>query len=81
MAPSAVRKLAVILCGYEFIPHAVSYHGGGHRFWHAVPVCCYLMDTERGFVVVEGGLDEQKLRDAESRSKYFPQNPGYPTPW
>jgi N-acyl homoserine lactone hydrolase len=80
MAPSAVRKLAVILCGYEFIPHAVSYHGGGHRFWHAVPVCCYLMDTERGFVVVEGGLDEQKLRDAESRSKYFPQNPGYPTP-
>ncbi|MTB50143.1 N-acyl homoserine lactonase family protein [Lewinella sp. W8] len=77
---SSVRRLAVLLCGYEFIPHSVSYHGGGQRFWHAVPVCCYLMDTEMGYVVVEGGLDERKLRDAGARQRYFPQRPGYPTP-
>lgn len=80
MSTSHVRRLAVLLCGYEFIPHAVSYDGGGHRFWHAVPVCSYLLDTEAGFVVIEGGLDERKLRDPEASAVYFSQRPGYPTP-
>lgn len=80
MISSQVNRLAIILCGYEFIPHSVSYHGGGDRFWHAVPVCAYLLDTEEGFVVVEGGLDERKLRDPDKRKRYFPQPDGFPTP-
>lgn len=77
---SIINRLAVILCGYEFIPHSVSYDGGGDRFWHAVPVCAYLIDTDEGYIIVEGGLDERKLRNPDLRQRYFPQRAGYPTP-
>ena len=80
MSTSIVNRLSVILAGFEFIPLSVSYHGGGDLHWHAVPVCVYLLDTDLGPILIEGGLDERKLRDPKLRAKYFPQRDGFPTP-
>ena len=77
---SIVHRLAVILTGYEFIPLEVSYYGAGNLHWHAVPVCTYLLDTEAGYVLVDAGVDENKLRDPRLRERFFPQPEGYPTP-
>lgn len=75
-----VHRLAILLTGYEFIPLEVSYFGAGQRHWHAVPVCVYLLDTDAGYMLVDAGLDENKLRDPLHRETYFPNPAGYPTP-
>jgi glyoxylase-like metal-dependent hydrolase (beta-lactamase superfamily II) len=77
---SIVHRMAVLLVGYEFIPLEVSYYGAGDQHWHAVPVCTYLLDTEAGYILVDAGVDEAKVRDPRLRARYFPQPAGYPTP-
>ncbi|MEL6357861.1 MAG: N-acyl homoserine lactonase family protein, partial [Bacteroidota bacterium] len=80
MTSSVVNRIAVVLCGYEFIPLSVSYHGAGNRFWHAVPVCTYLLDTDEGYMLIDAGLDEQKLRNETCLNRYFPRPGGHPAP-
>ncbi|MBB95172.1 MAG: MBL fold metallo-hydrolase [Rhodobacteraceae bacterium] len=62
-APTSVRRLYVMLCGYEIIPYAISLRGADPRLVIAVPITAYLMDTDAGWVLFDTGLDEANLRD------------------
>ncbi len=65
MSPPAshVRRLFVLLCGFEVIPRSVSVRGADPSVVIAVPITAYLLDTEEGWVLFDAGLDEGNLRD------------------
>jgi len=60
---TAVRRLFVLLCGFEIIPKTVSTRDIGARFIISVPITAYLLDTVEGWVLFDTGLDEGNLRD------------------
>jgi N-acyl homoserine lactone hydrolase len=60
---TAVRRLFVLLCGFEIIPKTVSTRDIGARFIISVPITAYLLDTTEGWVMFDTGLDEANLRD------------------
>lgn len=60
---TAVRRLYVLLCGFEIIPKTVSTRDIGARFIISVPITAYLLDTAEGWVLFDAGLDEANLRD------------------
>lgn len=60
---TVVRRLYVLLCGFEIIPKTVSTRDIGGRFIISVPITAYLLDTSAGWVLFDAGLDEANLRD------------------
>lgn len=60
---TVVRRLYVLLCGFEIIPKTVSTRDIGARFIISVPITAYLLDTSAGWVLFDAGLDEANLRD------------------
>lgn len=58
-----VRRLYILLCGYEFIRKSGCVRGERPNIVLAVPICCYLAETRRGFVMVDTGLDSRRLAD------------------
>lgn len=62
-AASAIRRLYVLLCGFEILPKTVSTRGRGGRFILSEPVCAYLLDTEQGWVLLDAGLNPANGRD------------------
>jgi N-acyl homoserine lactone hydrolase len=59
-----VRRLFVLLCGFEILPKTISTRDRGRRFILSEPVCAYLLDTARGWVLLDTGLDPANGRDA-----------------
>lgn len=79
MAETEIRKLYILLCGYEIIRKSGCIRGGEPNVILAVPVCCYLMETARGFVLYDTGLDSSCLADpAAARARYV--NATFPSP-
>ncbi|ROT97702.1 N-acyl homoserine lactonase family protein [Histidinibacterium lentulum] len=76
---TAVRRLYVLLCGFEIIPRTVSVRGSDPRIIHAVPITAYLMDTDHGWVLFDAGLDEANLRDPARLKSHF-LDPGWDPP-
>lgn len=68
---SQVQRLFVLLCGYEVLPKAISTLGGGDRFVLAEPVCAYLLDTQRGWVLLDTGIDPAYANDPVLRDRHF----------
>jgi N-acyl homoserine lactone hydrolase len=66
-----VRRLFVLLCGYEVLPKTVSTRGRGARFILSEPVCAYLLDTTRGWVLLDAGLNPDNLEDPVRREQCF----------
>lgn len=64
MKDSSVRRLFVILCGFEILPKSISVRGAGSRFILSEPVCAYLLDTAAGWVLLDAGLNPDNGRDA-----------------
>ena len=62
---TAVRRLYVLLCGFEILPKAVSTRGLGSRFILSEPVCAYLLDTAQGWILLDTGLNPANGRNAE----------------
>jgi len=58
-----IRRLHVLLCGYEIIPKTVSTRDRGHGFFLAEPICAYLIQTGSGWVLFDTGLDPAGVRD------------------
>jgi N-acyl homoserine lactone hydrolase len=75
---TSVRRLYVLLCGYEFLPKSVSTRGRGERFILAEPICTYLLDTAEGYVLIDCGLNLAVLRDAASAAADYGRHV-YPT--
>ena len=70
---TSVKRLFVLLCGFEIIPKTVSPHNIGARFIISVPISAYLLDTDNGWVLFDTGLDEENLRErARSEALYLP---------
>lgn len=68
---TAVRRLFVLLCGFEILPKTVSTRGLGARFILSEPVCAYLLDTDEGWVLLDAGLDPANGReDARMDAKF-----------
>jgi N-acyl homoserine lactone hydrolase len=70
---SHVRRLYILLCGFEILPKTVSTRGRGARFILSEPVCAYLLDTAAGWVLLDAGLSPANSRDPERVSARFLQ--------
>lgn len=74
-----IRKLYILLCGYEIIRKSGCIRNEQPNIVLAVPICCYLMETSTGFVMFDTGLDSRLLADvAASRSRFV--NDKFPAP-
>jgi N-acyl homoserine lactone hydrolase len=69
--PTCVRRLYVLLCGFEILPKTVSTRGRGSRFILSEPVCAYLLDTSTGWVLLDGGMNPANGRDPARRQAQF----------
>jgi len=69
--PTAIRRLFVLLCGFEILPKSVSTRGRGDRFILSEPVCAYLLDTEQGWVLLDAGLNPDYVDDDALRFAKF----------
>ncbi len=69
-----VRRLHVLLCGYEVLPKSVSTRDRGARFVLAEPVCAYLLDTAHGWVLLDTGVDPGYANDPALRQDHFLAN-------
>jgi N-acyl homoserine lactone hydrolase len=71
---TSVKRLYVLLCGFEILPKTVSTRNRGSRFILSEPVCAYLLDTERGWVLLDAGLNPANGRDrARMESRFWSQ--------
>mgnify|MGYP003407253843 CR=1 FL=1 len=69
--PTCVRRLFVLLCGFEILPKSVSTRDLGHRFILSEPVCSYLLDTDTGWVLLDTGINPANARDPDRMRDKF----------
>jgi N-acyl homoserine lactone hydrolase len=74
-----VAKLYILLCGYEIIRRSACIRGEQPNIILAVPVCCYLMETKRGYVMFDTGLNSAPLADIARSTARF-RNAAFPAP-
>jgi N-acyl homoserine lactone hydrolase len=77
---TAVKRMFVLLCGYEILPMTVSLRGADPKFIVSVPICTYLLDTTEGWVLLDAGLDSYHLTDPGQIAKYFSPGGWFPPP-
>jgi len=68
---TSIRRLFVLLCGFEILPKTVSTRGRGQRFILSEPVCTYLLDTTSGWVLLDAGLNADNARDPARMQEKF----------
>jgi N-acyl homoserine lactone hydrolase len=69
---TTIRRLYVLLCGFEIIPKTISTRDLGGRFILSEPICAYLLDTTTGWVLLDCGVNPRNLREpARLRSHYL----------
>lgn len=66
-----IRKLYILLCGYEVIRKSGCLRDAPRNILMAVPICCYLMETARGWVLFDTGLNSARLRDPAEAARLF----------
>lgn len=78
-ATTDVRRLWILLCGYEIIRRSGCLRGAPRRLVLAVPICAYLIETAHGFVLFDTGLDATPLGDPARAARFvddvFPAPP------
>jgi N-acyl homoserine lactone hydrolase len=71
-AATQIRRLFVLLCGFEILPKSISTRDRGRRFILSEPVCAYLLDTAGGWVLLDAGLNPSNARDpARMQDKFL----------
>lgn len=68
-----IKRLFVLLCGYEILPKSISIMGANNRFLLSEPICAYLLDTRHGWVLLDAGMDPRHVHDPARRQAYFDQ--------
>lgn len=68
---TSVKRLYVLLCGFEILPKTVSTRDLGGRFILSEPVCAYLLDTAEGWVLLDAGLNPANGRDRARMDRLF----------
>ncbi|CAF1091330.1 unnamed protein product [Adineta steineri] len=77
---SSVRRLYVLLCGFEIIPKTVSTRNLGANIIMSEPITAFLLDTTDGWILVDCGIDEAKIDDPILVQKYFLDRGWKPAP-
>lgn len=75
---TSVRRLFVLLCGYEFLPKSISTRDLGHNFIMSEPICAYLADTDRGWILLDAGFDPANVQDLATMDRHFFSKGIYP---
>ena len=70
-AATSIRRLYVLLCGFEILPKSLSTRNRGRRFILSEPVCAYLLDTKHGWVLLDAGLNPANARDSVRMQERF----------
>jgi N-acyl homoserine lactone hydrolase len=70
---TTVKRLYVLLCGFEVLPKTISTRDRGARFMLSEPVCAYLLDTAGGWILLDAGLNPDNLEDPARREACFSQ--------
>ena len=60
-----------MLCGYEILPRTVCTRGSGAEFVMSLPISAYLIETTKGFIVFDCGINADVLRDPALRHRYY----------
>ena len=68
---TSIRRLFVLLCGFEILPKTVSTRDRGARFILSEPVCAYLLDTEAGWMLLDAGLNPDNGRNPQRMQEKF----------
>jgi N-acyl homoserine lactone hydrolase len=68
---TSIRRVFVLLCGFEILPKSISTRDLGSRFILSEPVCAYLLDTEAGWVLLDCGLNPANGRDLARMHEKF----------
>jgi len=68
---TSVRRMYVLLVGYEILPKSISTKNIGSRFIIASPICCYLLDTASGWILLDTGFDPKYATDPKLADQYF----------
>ncbi|GAB7551471.1 N-acyl homoserine lactonase family protein [Novosphingobium sp. 11B] len=66
-----IKRLFVLLCGFEILPKTISTRDLGSRFILSEPVCAYLLDTASGWVLLDAGLNPDNIDDPVRREACF----------
>lgn len=66
-----IKRLFVLLCGFEILPKTISTRDRGGRFMLSEPVCVYLLDTTSGWVLLDAGLNPDNIDDPARREDCF----------
>ncbi|CAF2563112.1 unnamed protein product [Rotaria sp. Silwood2] len=68
---TSVRRLYVLLCGFEILPKTVSTRNLGANIIMSEPISAYLLDTTEGWILVDSGIDETRIDNPILAKKYF----------
>ncbi|CAF3373117.1 unnamed protein product [Rotaria sp. Silwood1] len=76
---TSVRRLYVLLCGFEILPKTVSTRNLGAHIIMSEPISAYLLDTTEGWILVDSGIDEtpHRLSTIERCDKIFVIHKGH----
>src|SRR5882757_2808504 len=66
-----IKRLYVLLCGYEVLPKTISTRNNGDRFILAEPVCAYLLETTEHVILLDTGIDPGYANDPSLRQEHF----------
>jgi N-acyl homoserine lactone hydrolase len=75
---TSVRRLFVLLCGYEVLPKTISTRDRGRRFLLSEPISAYLLDTDSGWILIDTGFDPAHTRDSATMEQNFFRHGIYP---
>jgi N-acyl homoserine lactone hydrolase len=71
---TSIRRLYILLLGFEILPKTVSTKDLGARFIMSEPISAYLLDTEQGWVLLDCGADPRWLRDPALLHHHYGQH-------
>jgi N-acyl homoserine lactone hydrolase len=75
-----VKRLYVMLCGYEILPRTVCTRGSGAEFVMSLPISAYLIETTKGLIVFDTGINADVLRDPVLRNRHYTSRGTDPAP-
>ena len=67
----SVTALYAMITGFEVLDKTVSTHNVGAGTIMREPIMCYLLQTDRGWVLVDAGSNPELVRDPELRERYY----------
>src|SRR5271168_663661 len=71
MGKTSVRRLFVLLCGFEVLPKSISTRNLGERFIISSPISAYLLDAENGWILLDTGFDPANVQDLATMDRHF----------